>query len=504
MGSFSNKTAPISLSIIQNGFIIFELNSSMPAMVILLVALAVLLLFFSFSKKLWRGVEDWFHVYQFLKVPQHNHTTLQENHLYRKVSLYLHSLPSIEDSDFTTLLTGKKYNDILLCLGPDQTIQDRFLGATVFWHNQTDVDDGADQNPQFNRARAFVLKIRKVDKRRILRPYLQHIHAVADDIEQQGNRDLRLFMNTAAAAQGRGRWRSVPFTHPCTFETLAMESDLKNRVKSDLESFLRAKQYYNRLGRVWKRSFLLYGPSGTGKSSFVAAMANFLRYDVYDIDLSKVPSDSDLKLLLLQTTPKSVVVVEDLDRFLAEKSTAVSSSGMLNFMDGVVSSCCGEEKVMVFTMNSKEHVDPNLLRPGRVDVHIHFPLCDFTAFKTMANNYLGVKEHKLFPQVQEIFQNGASLSPAEIGELMIANRNSPSRAIKSVITALQTDGDGRGSGSPIVRHTGEDDVDEPDAVMCGEGLHTVKDLRKLYGFFRLKNTRRSPSSNTSSMPSPLR
>ncbi|KAG5049735.1 hypothetical protein JHK85_010838 [Glycine max] len=89
---------------------------------------------------------------------------------------------------------------------------------------------------------------------------------------------------------------------------MAMELDRKNKVKSDLESFLRAKRYYHRLGRVWQKSFLLYGTSGTGKSSFVAAIVNFLSYD---IDLCQIPSDSDLKLLLLKTMPswaiKSVI-----------------------------------------------------------------------------------------------------------------------------------------------------------------------------------------------------
>ncbi|KAK7349404.1 hypothetical protein VNO77_06742 [Canavalia gladiata] len=439
-------------------------------------------------KKLYRMIQDWFHVYQFLKVPEFNES-MQRNQLYRKVSLYLHSLPSIEDSDFTNLITSSNQNDIVLRLDPNQTIEDRFLGAKLFWFKQKIEPD---------RTGAFVLKIRKTDKRRILHPYLCHIHAAADEMEHQGKyHHLRLFMNATGA--GGTRWRSVPFNHPATFETMTMEKDLKNKIKSDLESFLKAKQYYGRLGRAWKRSFLLYGPSGTGKSSFVAAMAKFLCYDVYDVDLSKVGGDSDLKCLLLETTPKSVVVVEDLDRFLAEESeSAVTASGIQNFMDGILSSCCAEERVMVFTMSSKECVDPNLLRPGRVDVHIHFPVCDFSAFKTLASSYLGVKDHKLFARVEEIFRRGASLSPAEIGELMIANRNSPSRAIKSVIGALQTNGDGRRHKEIIGRQIGGNDVDESQEMMVcgGDGFSTVKDLRKLYGFFKLRNARRTQSSNS--------
>ncbi|KAF5200032.1 Aaa-atpase [Thalictrum thalictroides] len=283
-----------------------------------------------------------------------------------------------------------------------------------------------------------------------------------------------------------------------------MDSDIKNKVKSDLESFLKSKQYYHRLGRVWKRSYLLYGPSGTGKSSFVAALAKFLCYDIYDVDLSKVSDNSDLKLLLLQTSSRSVIVVEDLDKFLNEKSTGVSLSGVLNFMDGIFS-CCGEERVMVFTMNSKDHIDHSILRPGRIDAQIYFPLCDFTAFKTLANNYLGLKDHKLFPQVEEIFQHGATMSPAEIGEIMIVNRSSPSRALKTVITALQTNGDATRSGAKgkmskrlsesesSKERSGDESVDN-SGVICRESVHTVREFRKLYGLLRMKSSgRKTPT-----------
>ncbi|CAN1251042.1 AAA-ATPase At2g46620 [Linum perenne] len=285
-------------------------------------------------------------------------------------------------------------------------------------------------------------------------------------------------------------------------ETVVMEADLKSKVRSDLESFLKSKQYYHRLGRVWKRSYLLYGASGTGKSSFVAAMARFLGFDLYDIDISKVRNDSDLKTLLLQTTSRSVIVIEDLDRYLAEKKSnnnndVTSLTGVLNFMDGIMS-CCGEERVMVFTMSSKEGIDPAVLRPGRIDVHVHFPLCDFPAFKSLASNYLGVKEHKLFPQVEEIIQSGgASLSPAEIGEIMISNRGSPSRALKSVITALQASGSrGANNSSRSSTATGTAAVagEEGGGVFCRESVHTVREFRKLYGLLKMGSRRKEENS----------
>ncbi|KAF2299375.1 hypothetical protein GH714_031766 [Hevea brasiliensis] len=433
----------------------------------------------------WRSFEDHFHVYQFYKVPQYNEH-FQENRLYRKISTYLISLPAMEDSDFTNLFSGPKSNDIILHLDANQVIEDNFLSARVWWSNEKSETNGK---------RTFLLKLRKKDKRRILRPYLQHILSVADEIEQS-KKEIKLYMNVESEPHENGRWRWVPFTHPATMDTVVMDGDLKNKVKADLESFLKSKQYYHRLGRVWKRSYLLLGDSGTGKSSFIAAMAKFLNFDVYDIDITKVSDDSDLKMLLLQTTSRSMIVIEDLDRFLIEKSKVVSLSGMLNFMDGIVS-CCGEERLMVFTMNSKDQVvEQAIMRPGRIDFHINFPLCDFSAFKSLANSYLGVKEHKLFPQVEEIFQTGGtSVSPAEIGEIMISNRNSPTRALKSVISALQNNSivAQRLSESRSVRSRDESGEAE-GGVFCRESVHTVREFRKLYGLLRMGSRRKEEHS----------
>ncbi|KAJ8632374.1 hypothetical protein MRB53_025710 [Persea americana] len=428
----------------------------------------------------WRSFEDRLHVYQFYKIPEFN-DSFHENPLYRQVSVYLSSLNSLQDSDFTNIFSGRKPNEFSLQLDSDQIVHDSFLDANISWKSD------------LTRCRVFVLKIRKVDKRRILRLYLQHIQTVADEIDQK-KRDVRLFSNVRTDDDGVGRWRSVPFTHPSTIESIAMDSDLKHKIRSDLDSFLKAKQYYHRLGRVWKRSYLLYGPTGTGKTSFVAAMARFLCYDVYDVDLSPIGNDSELKSLLLQTSGKSVILIEDLDRFLAEKSEKVSLSGVLSFMDGIFS-CCAEERVMVFTMNSKKNIDPAVFRPGRLDVHIYFPLCDFSAFKSLAGSYLGVKDHRLFPHVEEVFRGGASLSPAEIGEILIENRSSPSRALKSVISALQSHGGGSASVkigrvmSESGSGNGRSDVSEKSGgalVRRDSSVYKGREFRRLYGLLRMK------------------
>ncbi|KAM0067747.1 putative AAA+ ATPase domain, ATPase, AAA-type, core [Helianthus debilis subsp. tardiflorus] len=168
--------------------------------------------------------------------------------------------------------------------------------------------------------------------------------------------------------------------HPATFATLALAVDVKESVINDLKRFVEGRDYYRRVGKAWKRGYLLYGPPGTGKSSLNAAMAYYLNFDIYDLELANM-TNSTLRQLLLASANRSILVVEDIDCSLElhdrtnangvtgnryHQQQRVTLSGFLNFIDGLWSSC-GDERIIVFTTNRKEKLDPALLRPGRMD-----------------------------------------------------------------------------------------------------------------------------------------
>lgn len=92
----------------------------------------------------------------------------------------------------------------------------------------------------------------------------------------------------------------------------------------------------------------------------------------------------------------------------------VTLSGMLNLVDGLWSSSA-EEKIIVFTTNHKERLDPALLRPGRMDMHIHMGYCTAAGFRILVSNYHGVDEHPLFGKIDQLIGE-VEVSPAEVAE----------------------------------------------------------------------------------------
>ncbi|GMP57661.1 hypothetical protein CsSME_00021647 [Camellia sinensis var. sinensis] len=206
-----------------------------------------------------------------------------------------------------------------------------------------------------------------------------------------------------------------------------MDPTKKKELRDDLDRFVKGRDYYQRVGKPWKRGYLLYGPPGTGKSSLIAAMANYLKFDIIDLELTKIRYNSDFQQLLVSTGNQSILVIEDIDCSIKFQNrqdgvyknddTQLTLSALLNFIDGLWSSC-GDEKIIIFTTNHKDRLEPALLRPGRMDVHIHMSYCTPCGFKILASNYLGIKDHSMFPEIEKLVTE-VEVTPAEIAEELL-------------------------------------------------------------------------------------
>ncbi|KAG6473295.1 AAA-ATPase At5g57480-like isoform X2 [Zingiber officinale] len=382
------------------------------------------------------------------------------NELYHAVQLYLSRSASIAASRLS-LSRGLNSSAFTFGLTNNDRLVDTFRGAIATWEHAVTQrqSQSFSWRPLPEEKRSFTLRIKKKDKAIILPAYLDHIMETANELRRR-NQDRLLYTNSRGGSmESRGfPWESVPFKHPSTFETLAMDPSRKELIMADLTDFAEGKTFYEKRGRAWKRGYLLYGPPGTGKSSMIAAMANYLGYDIYDLELTEVHTNSELRKLLMKTTSKSIIVIEDIDCSLnltnriskkASPSADASSdlrpvggsedggagaktitlSGLLNFTDGLWS-CCGSERIFVFTTNHIEKLDPALVRSGRMDMHIHMSHCSFPALKILMTNYLGFDDREfddktetsdLMRELADVIDD-AEMTPADVSEVLIKNR----------------------------------------------------------------------------------
>lgn len=156
--------------------------------------------------------------------------------------------------------------------------------------------------------------------------------------------------------------------------SVVLEQGVAERVVDDLRGFLGRGKWYAERGIPYRRGYLLHGPPGSGKTSFIQALAGELGYNICLLNLAERGlTDDKLNHLLGLVPERSFVLLEDVDSAFSKRDqtgeegfkSSVTFSGLLNALDGVASS---EERVIFMTTNHYERLDPALIRPGRVDV----------------------------------------------------------------------------------------------------------------------------------------
>lgn len=162
-------------------------------------------------------------------------------------------------------------------------------------------------------------------------------------------------------------------------ESVILPDEIKDMVVDDLTDFdsRETARWYAQHGVPYKRSLLFSGPPGAGKSSFITALAGHLKRNVCFLQASHPEiTDDNLQTCVHSAPARSFIVLEDIDALFGENreskgkgGSPLTFSGLLNALDGV---CNPEGQVFILTTNHIERLDPALIRPGRVDLRVHF------------------------------------------------------------------------------------------------------------------------------------
>ncbi|KAI9015737.1 BCS1 N terminal-domain-containing protein [Phycomyces nitens] len=170
-------------------------------------------------------------------------------------------------------------------------------------------------------------------------------------------------------------WR--PFGMPRRrrlLDSVILDSGITERIVKDVRAFIGSGKWYNERGIPYRRGYLLHGPPGSGKSSFIQALAGELEYNICILNLSERGlTDDRLNHLLSNVPERSIMLLEDIDAAFTKRSQSdnqgyqsmITFSGLLNALDGVASA---EERIIFLTTNHLDKLDPALIRPGRVDL----------------------------------------------------------------------------------------------------------------------------------------
>lgn len=161
-------------------------------------------------------------------------------------------------------------------------------------------------------------------------------------------------------------------------------------IKEAVELPLTHPEFYEEMGIKPPKGVILYGPPGTGKTLLAKAVANqtsatFLRVVGSELIQKYLGDGPKLVRELFRVAEEhapSIVFIDEIDA-VGTKRYDSNSGGereiqrtmleLLNQLDGFDSR--GDVKVIMAT-NRIETLDPALIRPGRIDRKIEFPLPD--------------------------------------------------------------------------------------------------------------------------------
>ena len=199
-------------------------------------------------------------------------------------------------------------------------------------------------------------------------------------------------------------------------------------IKEAVELPLTHPELYEEMGIKPPKGVILYGPPGTGKTLLAKAVANqtsatFLRIvgsELIQKYLGEGPKLVRELFKVAQDNAPSIVFIDEIDAVGLKRYESQSGGEreiqrtmleLLNQLDGFDSQA--DVKVIMAT-NRIDSLDPALIRPGRIDRKIEFPLPDVKTKRRIFNIHTGKMSLADDVNIEELIPTKNDLSGADI------------------------------------------------------------------------------------------
>ncbi|WP_435074136.1 CDC48 family AAA ATPase [Halorubrum sp. HHNYT27] len=174
-----------------------------------------------------------------------------------------------------------------------------------------------------------------------------------------------------------------------SWEQVGGLEETKERLRETIQWPLEYPEVFEELDMQAAKGVLLYGPPGTGKTLLAKAVANESESNFISIKgpelLNKYVGESEKGVREVFSKARenapTIVFFDEIDSIATERGKNSGDSGvgervvsqLLTELDGLESL---EDVVVIATTNRPDLIDSALLRPGRLDRHVHVPVPD--------------------------------------------------------------------------------------------------------------------------------
>ncbi|MDT3435258.1 CDC48 family AAA ATPase [Haloarcula sp. 1CSR25-25] len=174
-----------------------------------------------------------------------------------------------------------------------------------------------------------------------------------------------------------------------TWDSVGGLEDTKERLRETIQWPLEYEDVFESMDLEAAKGVLMYGPPGTGKTLLAKAVANEAQSNFISVKgpelLNKFVGESEKGVREVFSKARenapTVVFFDEIDSIAGERGGGTTDSGvgervvsqLLTELDGIEDM---ENVVVVATTNRPDLIDDALLRPGRLDRHVHVPVPD--------------------------------------------------------------------------------------------------------------------------------